>query len=155
MRIPPGVDTGTRLRLRGEGEAGSLGGPAGDLYLEVQLAPHPLFTRQARDLHYRAQLSFVEAALGTAITIPTLNSRKRLEVPPGTQPGATFRLRGEGLPGLKGNPRGDLVVEMALETPTNLTPQQKKLLKEFLKLQEPKSQKIKIKGSGEGMSFEF
>ena len=122
MRIPPGVDTGTRLRLRGEGEAGTRGGPAGDLYLEVQLAPHPIFTRQARDLHYRAQLSMVAAALGTAINIPTLNSRKRLEVPPGTQPGATFRLRGEGLPGLKGNPRGDLVVEMALETPTNLYP---------------------------------
>ncbi len=156
VRIPPGVDTGTRLRLRGEGEAGSLGGPAGDLYLEVQLAPHPLFTRQARDLHYQVQLSFVEAALGTALNIPTLNSRKCLEVPPGTQPGATFRLRGEGLPGLKGNPRGDLVVEVALETPTNLTPQQRKLLKEFLKSPpEPKGKKIKIGGGGEGMSSKF
>ena len=133
VRIPPGVDTGTRLRLRGEGEAGTRGGPPGDLYLEVQLAPHSIFTRQARDLHYQTRLSMVEAALGTAVTIPTLNSRKRLEVPPGTQPGATFRLQGEGLPGLKGNHRGDLVVEVALETPTNLTPQQKKLLKEFLK----------------------
>ncbi len=156
VRIPPGVDTGTRLRLRGEGEAGTRGGPPGDLYLEVQLAPHPIFTRQARDLHYRARLSMVAAALGTAINIPTLNSRKRLEVPPGTQPGATFHLRGEGLPGLKGNPRGDLVVEVALETPSNLTTQQKKLLKEFLKSQdETKTKKIKIRGGGEGMGFEF
>jgi molecular chaperone DnaJ len=157
VRIPPGVDTGTRLRLRGEGETGSRGGPPGDLYLEVQLAPHPVFTRQARDLHYRATLSFVAAALGTSVTIPTLNSQKRLTVPAGTQTGATFRLRGEGLPGLKAKARGDLVVEMALETPTRLSPQQKKLLQEFLKSQqEPKDKKIKIDGGGgEGMSFEF
>ena len=70
VRIPPGVDTGTRLRLRGEGEAGILGGPPGDLYLEVQIAPHPIFTRQGRDLHYRASLSFVEAALGTPSISP-------------------------------------------------------------------------------------
>ena len=133
VRIPPGVDTGTRLRLRGEGEAGTLGGPPGDLYLEVQIAPHPIFTRQERDLHYRASLSFVEATLGTAINVPTLNSHKRLTVPAGTQTGATFRVPGEGLPGLKGKGRGDLVVEMALETPANLSPQQKKLLQEFLK----------------------
>lgn len=159
VRIPPGVDTGTRLRLRGEGEAGTQGGPPGDLYLEVQIAPHPLFTRQERDLHYRAQLSFVEAALGTSITIPTLKSQTRLKVPAGTQTGAAFRIPGEGLPGLRGKPWGDLVVEVALETPTDLTPQQRKLLEEFLKLQsEPKRQKMKLKldgGGGEGMSFEF
>ncbi len=156
VRIPPGVDSGTRLRLRGEGEAGAQGGPPGDLYLEVQIAPHPVFTRQDRDLHYQARLSFVEAALGTVISIPTLRSRTRLEVPAGTQPGATFRLPGEGLPGLKGKPWGDLVVEMALTTPTRLSPQQQKLLKEFLKSQpEKKSKKIKIEGGGEKMSFEF
>jgi molecular chaperone DnaJ len=157
VRIPPGVDTGTRLRLRGEGEAGTLGAPPGDLYLEVQIAPHPIFTRQERDLHYRASLSFVEAALGTAIDIPTLNSHRRLAVPGGTQTGATFRVTGEGLPGLRGKGRGDLVVEMALDTPANLSPQQKKLLQEFLKLQkEPKGKKkVKMEGGGEGMSFEF
>ncbi len=156
VRIPAGVDTGTRLRLRGEGEAGARGGAPGDLYLEVQIAPHPLFTRQGRDLHYRAKLSFVEAALGATITIPTLSSHGRLTVPAGAQPGATFRLRGEGLPGLKGKPRGDLVVEMSLETPTHLSPQQKKLLKEFLKSQhEAKEKKVKVEGGGEGMSFEF
>jgi len=146
VRIPPGVDTGTRLRLRGEGEAGTFGGAAGDLYLEVQIAPHAIFTRQGRDLHYQARLSLVAAALGTAINIPTLNSRKRLEVPPGTQPGAAFRLPGEGLPGLKGNPRGDLVVEVALQTPTNLSSHQKKLLKEFLKAQ-PESKPKKVSSS--------
>ena len=155
VRIPPGVDSGTRLRLRGEGEAGTLGGPPGDLYLEVEIAPHPIFTRQERDLHYRAQLSFVEAALGAAVTIPTLNSRRRLEVPPGTQSGAAFRIQGEGLPGLKGKGRGDLVVEMALETPTQLTSEQEKLLQKFLKLQNTKGKKLKVDSGGEGMSFEF
>jgi molecular chaperone DnaJ len=147
VRIPPGVDTGTRLRLRGEGEAGTMGGPPGDLYLEVQIAPHPIFTRQERDLHCQASLSFVEAALGATVTIPTLNSRTSLEVPAGTQPGAAFRIPGQGLPGLKGKPRGDLVVEVALETPTNLSSQQKKLLQEFLKLQakpEGKKQKKRV-----------
>lgn len=147
VRIPPGVDSGTRLRLRGEGEAGTLGGPAGDLYLEVQIAPHPLFTREQRDLHYRATFSFVEAALGATLTIPTLNSQMPLKVPPGTQPGAAFRVPGKGLPGLKGKPWGDLVVEVALETPANLSPQQKKLLQEFLKLQaKPEGKKQKRVG---------
>ena len=134
VRIPPGVDSGTRLRLRGEGEAGARGGPAGDLYLEVQITPHPIFSRKERDLRYQAHLSFVEAALGATVTIPTLNSKKLLRVPAGTQPGATFRIPREGLPGLRGKSRGDLVVEVALETPTRLSSQQKRLLEEFLKL---------------------
>ncbi len=134
VRIPPGVDAGTRLRLRGEGEEGKLGGPPGDLYIEVQMAPHPLFTRNGRDLHYRAQLSFVEAALGKDLQIPTLSSHSRLRVPPGTQPGAQFRLPGQGLPGLKGRKRGDLVVDIDLQTPTRLSPQQEELLREFLRL---------------------
>ncbi len=138
VRIPPGVDSGTRLRLRGEGEAGARGGPAGDLYLEVQIAPHPIFSRKERDLHYQAHLSFVEAALGATITIPTLNSKKLLQVPAGTQPRAVFRIPGEGLPGLRGKSWGDLVVEIALETPTRLSSQQKRLLEEFLKLQAKK-----------------
>jgi len=134
VRIPPGVDNGTRLRLRGEGEAGAAGGPPGDLYIEVQIAPHSRFTREGKDLQYRAQLSFVEAALGSAVEIPTLSSHAHLTIPPGTQPGAVFRLPGEGMPGLRGNSRGDLVVEIDLKTPTDLTPKQEKLLKEFLKL---------------------
>jgi len=132
VRIPPGVDEGARLRLRGKGEAGALGGPPGDLYIEVRISPHSLFHRQGRDLQYAAHLSFVEAALGREIQIPTLHSHANLKIPSGTQPGAKFRIPGEGLPGIKGNSRGDLVVEVHLQTPTQLTPRQEKLLREFL-----------------------
>jgi len=136
LRIPPGVDSGTRLRLRGEGEAGTGGGPPGDFYIEVDIAPHALFTRAGKDLQYQAQLSFVAAALGSEVDIPTLNAQTRLTIPPGTQPGAAFRIRGEGLPDIRGNSRGDLVVEVALHTPTQLTPKQEELLQEFLRLNE-------------------
>ncbi len=134
VRIPPGVDRGTRLRLRGEGEAGTLGAPPGDLYLEVQIASHPLFTRQGKDLCYQASISFVEAALGTEVTVPTLTAPSRLAIPAGTQSGASFRIPGKGLPGLRGRPRGDLVVEVCLKTPVTLSEQQKKLFREFLRL---------------------
>lgn len=135
VRIPPGVDEGTRLRLRGKGEAGTLGGPTGDLYIEVQVSPHPQFTRLGKDLHYVAHLSFVDAALGKDVQIPTLHSYASLKIPSGTQPGAKFRILGEGLPGIRGNSRGDLVVEVHLQTPTRLSPRQEELLKEFLQLE--------------------
>ncbi len=134
VRIPPGVDTGTRLRLRGEGEAGTHGAPPGDLYLEICVSPHPIFTRKHRDLYYRVQISFVEAALGTEVEVPTLTSSTRLAIPPGTQPGATLRLAGLGLPGLRGKAPGDLVVVVDLQTPIQLSEQQKQLLKKFLSL---------------------
>jgi molecular chaperone DnaJ len=134
VRIPPGVDTGTRLRLRGEGEPGTNGGPPGDLYLEIHVTAHPIFTRRQKDLYYRAQLSFVQAALGIEMEVPTLSSQTRLVIPPGTQPGATFRIPGLGLPGLRGKPRGDLVVVVELQTPIQLSQQQKHLLEEFLRL---------------------
>jgi len=147
VRIPPGVDMGTRLRLRGEGEAGRLGGKPGDLYIEVQIAPHPLFARKESDLYYHAKLSFVEAALGTEIEVPTLESRTFLEIPSGTQPGATFRIPGQGLPGLRSKKRGDLVVVVELQTPTQLTPQQKKLLREFLQAEAaPESEGVEARG---------
>lgn len=136
VHIPPGVGTGTRLRLRGEGEAGTHGAPPGDLYLEVCVSPHPVFTRKHKDLYCRAQISFVEAALGTEIEVPTLTGPGRLAIPPGTQPGATLRLPGLGLPGLRGRSAGDLVVVVDLQTPTQLSEQQKQLLQEFLKLKE-------------------
>jgi molecular chaperone DnaJ len=135
IRIPPGVDHGARLRLRGEGEAGRNSGPPGDLYIEVQLAPHPVFTRQGRNLHYQSPLSFVAATLGTEITVPTLNGKPAsFSIPPGTQNGAVFTVKGEGLPDLKNSRRGDLVVEVQLKTPDNLTTRQEELLKEFLRL---------------------
>jgi molecular chaperone DnaJ len=136
VHIPPGVDTGTRLRLRGEGEAGTHGAPTGDLYLEVCVAPHPVFTRKHRDLYYRAPVSFVEAALGTEVEVPTLTGSTRLAIPPGTQPGATLRIPGLGLPGLRGKSAGDLVVVVDLQTPTQLSEQQKQLLQKFLKLKD-------------------
>jgi molecular chaperone DnaJ len=134
VHIPAGVDTGTRLRLRGEGEAGTLGAPPGDLYLEICIAPHPIFTRKRRDLYYRAQVSFVAAALGTAVEVPTLDEPTRVVIPPGTQPGATLRIPGRGMSGLRGKPPGDLVVVVDLQTPTRLSEQQKQLLQEFLRL---------------------
>jgi molecular chaperone DnaJ len=134
VRIPPGVDTGTRLRLRGEGEAGTRGAPPGDLYLEICVAPHTVFTRKRQDLYYRAPVSFVEAALGTEVEVPTLTASTRLDVPPGTQPGATLRIPGLGLPGLRGKAPGDLVVVVDLQTPTQLSEAQKQLLGEFLRL---------------------
>jgi len=137
VRIPPGVDTGTRLRLRGEGEAGAHGAPPGDLYLEICLAPHPVFTRREQDLYYRTRLSFVEATLGTEVAIPTLTSQTSLVIPPGTQPGETFRIPALGLPGLRSKSQGDLVVVVDLHTPTRLSPPQKRLLEEFLRLQKP------------------
>ena len=136
VHIPAGVDTGTRLRLRGEGEAGTRGAPPGDLYLEVCVAPHPVFTRKHKDLYYRAPVSFVEAALGTEVEVPTLSASTRLAIPPGTQPGATLRLPGLGLPGLRGKPAGDLVVVVDLQTPTQLSEQQRQLLLKFLKLKD-------------------
>jgi molecular chaperone DnaJ len=136
VHIPPGVDAGTRLRLRGEGEAGTRGAPPGDLYLEIHVTPHPIFTRKGKDLYYRAQLSFVEATLGTEVEVPTLTSQTRLFIPPGTQPGATFRIPGLGLPGLRGKAPGDLVVVVDLQTPTQLSEMQTKLLREFLLLED-------------------
>ncbi|MDO9530935.1 MAG: molecular chaperone DnaJ [Deltaproteobacteria bacterium] len=136
VHIPPGVDTGTRLRLRGEGEAGTRGAPTGDLYLEVCVAPHAVFTRKHKDLYYRAPVSFVEAALGTEVEVSTLTGPTRLVIPPGTQPGATLRIPGRGLPGLRGKSAGDLVVVVDLQTPTRLSEQQKQLLQEFLKLKD-------------------
>ncbi len=135
LRIPPGVDHGTRLRLRGEGETGRFGGPPGDLYIEVKVSPHPLFTRQGQSLHYQTHLSFVAATLGAEVEVPTLNGVAKLHIPPGTQPGATFRLQGEGLPDLRGARRGDLVVEVVLKTPLHLSTRQEELLKEFLALE--------------------
>ncbi|AEB08160.1 molecular chaperone DnaJ [Desulfobacca acetoxidans] len=132
LKIPPGVDEGTRLRLRGEGEAGRRGGPSGDLYLDLKITPHPLFERHGHDITHRAKLSFIEAALGTEIDVPTLTGSSRITVPAGTQTGTRFIIYGEGVPILRGNGRGNLIVELELQTPTDLTPKQEELLRKFL-----------------------
>jgi molecular chaperone DnaJ len=130
--VPPGVEEGTRIRLSGEGAAGINGGPAGDLYIFLSVAEHPIFQRDGHDLHCRAPVSFVMAAMGGGIEVPTLDGgRAKVSIPEGTQPGRQFRLRGKGMPILRSAQKGDLYVELAVETPVKLTRRQKELLREF------------------------
>ncbi len=132
--IPPGVEDGMRIRLAGEGEAGLRGGPPGDLYIFVAIAPHRLFRREGRDLYCRVPIPMTTAALGGEIEVPTVEGRRlRIAIPEGTQTGRIVRLRGHGMPELHGGPRGDMFVELVVETPVNLTRRQKELLREFEK----------------------
>ena len=130
--VPPGVEEGQRIRLSGEGAAGANGGPNGDLYIFLSLQEHPIFQRDGHDLHCRAPVSFVTAALGGSIEVPTLDGgRAKVAVPEGTQPGRQFHLRGKGMPVLRSGQKGDLYVEIAVETPVKLSKRQKELLREF------------------------
>ncbi len=132
VNIPTGVETGTRIRLAGEGEAGLRGGPAGDLYIFIEVEAHPIFERDGTNLSCRIPVSFVTAALGGEIEAPTLDGgRTRVKVPPGVQSGKQLRLRGKGMPPLRGPGAGDLYIELAVETPVNLTQRQRDLLREF------------------------
>ncbi|MDD4882465.1 MAG: molecular chaperone DnaJ [Gallionellaceae bacterium] len=131
VRIPSGVDEGDRIRLAGEGEAGINGGPPGDLYVQIHLKPHPVFSRDHNDLHCDMPISFVTAALGGEINIPTLDGQASIKIPSETQSGKVFRLRGKGIKGVRSNAAGDLHCHVVVETPINLTEQQKNLLKEF------------------------
>ncbi|MDI7276033.1 MAG: molecular chaperone DnaJ [Anaerolineae bacterium] len=129
--IPGGVDDGTQIRLGGEGEAGLHGGPHGDLYVLLRVQHHRYFRRQENDILLDVNISFVQAALGDRIKVPTLEGEEALTIPAGTQTGSSFRLRGKGVPILRQSGRGDQIVTVHIRTPTNLTPQQKKLLKEL------------------------
>jgi molecular chaperone DnaJ len=130
--VPPGVEEGTRIRLSGEGAAGANGGPSGDLYIFLSVAEHPIFQRDGHNLHCRAPVSFVTAALGGSIEVPTLDGgRAKVTIPEGTQPGRQFRLKAKGMPVLRSAQRGDLYVELAVETPVKLSKQQKELLRQF------------------------
>lgn len=132
VNIPPGVETGTRIRLAGEGEAGLRGGPPGDLYIFIEVAPHQIFERDGTNLHCRIPVSLATAALGGEIEAPTIDGgRSRVKVPAGVQSGKQLRLRAKGMPALRGASFGDLYIELAVETPVNLTQKQKDLLKEF------------------------
>ena len=131
VKVPSGVDEGMRLRLTGEGEAGIAGGPAGDLYVVISLRPHPIFERQGVEIHCRVPIRFTQAALGTEIEVPTLDGMLPLRIPEGVQTGKTMRLKGQGLPSLRGQARGDEVVQIFVETPTKLTRRQRELLEEF------------------------
>jgi molecular chaperone DnaJ len=131
VKVPPGVDTGVRLQLAGEGEVGPGGGPPGDLLVELTVAPHPLFVRQGDDLHCTITLPMTAAALGTTVELETLDGPEPVTVPPGTQHGEQVLLRARGVPRLRGTGRGDLVVHVDIRTPTRLDERQEELLREL------------------------
>ncbi|HVB35271.1 MAG TPA: molecular chaperone DnaJ [Patescibacteria group bacterium] len=131
VRIPPGVDSGTRLRISGEGEAGVNGGPTGDLYIYVQVQEHPFFERRGSDLYCTVPLSVPQAVLGTEVMVPTLNSEERLKIPEGAQSGQIFRLKGKGLPEPRERGRGDLYVSIQVVMPSKLTREQRKLFEQL------------------------
>src|SRR4051812_19386208 len=131
VKIPSGVDEGDRIRLSGEGEAGVNGGPSGDLYVVIHLKAHGVFQRDGDDLHCEMPISFTQAALGGDIEIPTLDGSARIKIPPETQSGQTFRLRGKGIKGVRSSYPGDLLCEVVVETPVRLNDRQKELLREL------------------------
>jgi molecular chaperone DnaJ len=131
LRIPPGVDTGTRLRVQGEGEPGPNGGPAGDLYVVLDVKEHSFFERRGADLYCTIPLSVAQAALGTELQVPGLNGEERLKIPEGTQSGAVFRVKGKGLSDPHGGGRGDLYYHVRVITPTKLTKEQRKLIEQL------------------------
>ncbi len=134
VRIPPGVDTGSRLRSAGNGEAGAAGGSAGDLYIVLSVKEHELFERQGDDLFCEIPIKFTLATLGGAIEVPTLSGKASLKIPAGTQSGTTFRLRDKGMPRLRGGGHGDELVRVHVEVPASLTAEQRKLLEDFARV---------------------
>ena len=139
VKIPPGVDNDDRIRLSGEGEQGTNGGTAGDLYVVIHIAAHSVFQRDHNDLHCEMPVSFATAALGGEIEIPTLDGSARIKIPAETQSGKVFRLRGKGIKGVRSSTYGDLHCHVMVETPSNLTERQKELLREFEKINEEDS----------------
>ncbi len=148
VKIPPGVDTGDRIRLTGEGQAGVHGGPSGDLYVEVNIRPHKIFQRDGSDLHCEVPISFSEAALGSELEIPTLDGRVKLKIPAETQSGKLFRLRSKGVSPVRGGATGDLLCRVVLETPIHLTKRQRELLEEFQEIEKQEGKKQNPKKSG-------
>jgi len=135
VKIPAGVETGSRLRLQAEGEAGTYGGPAGDLYVVIHVGEHEQFERQGNNLYSAVPITFAQAALGSEVRVPTLNGEESLKVPAGTQTGTVFRVRGQGMPVLGGRGKGDLFVSVSVITPTSLTREQRKLLEQLAKIE--------------------
>lgn len=131
VKVPPGVDTGDRIRLAGEGEAGADGGPAGDLYVQVDVQDHAFFQREGRNLYCEVPISLFDACLGGELEVPTLDGRVKLKIPAETQTGKLFRLRGKGVTPVRGGAAGDLMCRVIIETPVNLTKKQKELLEEL------------------------
>jgi len=135
VKIPAGVETGSRLRLQAEGESGTFGGPAGDLYVVIHVAEHEEFERQGNNLYASVPVTFAQAALGSEVKVKTLHGEESLKVPAGTQTGTVFRVRGQGMPVLGGRGKGDLFVSVSVITPTSLTREQRKLLEQLAKIE--------------------
>jgi molecular chaperone DnaJ len=133
--IPPGVETSMWLQLRQQGELGDVGGPRGNLRIQVIVKKHPFFERRRNDLVCQVPISFAQATLGAMIEVPTLDGREHLEVPRGTQSGEILRIRGRGMPDIGGRSRGDELVEVVVETPRHLTARQEELLREFAEIE--------------------
>lgn len=134
VKIPAGVDTGSRLKLRGEGEAGHGGGPAGDLYVVIHVREHQIFARDGNDVVCEVPIGFTQAALGAEIDVPTPHGKVKMKIPSGTQSGNVFRLKGKGVPDVRGYGQGDTLVRVVVETPRKLTAKQRELLEEFARL---------------------
>ena len=146
VNIPAGVETGTRIRLAGEGEAGLRGGPSGDLYIFIEVREHPIFQRDGVHLYCRVPVPMTTAAMGGEVEVPTIDGgMSRVKVPAGSQSGKQMRLRAKGMPALRGGGMGDMLIELAVETPVNLTARQKELLREF--------EKLSTENNPEGSSF--
>ena len=126
--------------MRGEGESGYRGGPAGDLYVRIEVTPHPHIERDGDNLHMKISISFMQAIIGDSVEVPVLNGAKSIPIPPGTQPGAVVRFPGEGVPKLRGYGRGDLFVEIEVRIPKDITPRQEELLHEFMELEKEKGE---------------
>ena len=142
IKIPGGVDTGQRLKLSGEGEAGERGGPAGDLYVVINVLSHDFFTREDADVLCDVPITFTQAALGAELEVPTLEGKVKMKIPAGTQSHKTFRLKGKGLPRLGSYGQGDQLIRVLIETPSQLSSEQKELLSKFDQLSSPKTQPL-------------
>ncbi|MDP6653702.1 MAG: DnaJ C-terminal domain-containing protein, partial [Gammaproteobacteria bacterium] len=147
VKVPAGVDVGDRIRLTGEGQAGTHGGPPGDLYVEMAVRPHAIFQRDGRDLHCEIPISFSDAALGGELEVPTLDGRVKLKIPAETQTGKLFRLRHKGVAPIRGGSSGDLLCRVIVETPVHLTKRQKELMEEFQTIHEAEGKKQSPKKS--------
>ncbi len=140
VKVPAGVDAGTRLRLRGEGESGYRGGAPGDLYVKIDVEPHQFLERDGDNLYCKISITFLQAILGDNVEVPSLDSKKTMQIQPGTQPGSVVRFTGEGVPKLRGFGRGDLFVEIEVKIPKHLTPRQEELLHEFMEIERNKGE---------------
>lgn len=140
VKIPAGVDSGSQIRLSGEGELGTYGGPRGSIYVAISVAPHPYFERHEDDVHLGLNINFVQAALGDEVEVPTLDGSQKIKIPPGTESGEVITLRGKGIPHLRASGRGDMHVHLQVTTPKRLTAEQKKLLRRLQETLEEEEQ---------------